>query len=101
MQRCIECERLWRELSDAAKAYVKIYSDHRRRIELHGASRLISRVRVAAQRRKNARQALRDHEAGLGVVVLPCHRLSENVAFLSFLAKGQQHRRALPAATLR
>jgi hypothetical protein len=92
VQRCIECERLWQELSDAAKAYIKIYSENRRRIELHGSSRLVSQVGVAAQKRKSARQALSDHEAGLGVVVLPCHRLYESVALLP-LAKGQQHRR--------
>jgi len=80
MQRCTECERLWQELSDAAKAYVKIYSENRRRIELRGSSRLISQVGLAARKRNSARQALRGHEAGLGVVASPCHRLSENVA---------------------
>ena len=37
MKRCIKCERLWKELSDAAMAYVRIYCEHERLIELQGA----------------------------------------------------------------
>ena len=80
MQRCIKCERLWKELSDAAMAYVRIYCEHERLIELQGSNaHYLSKLAVAADRRKAARQALRDHEAGPGAVRWPSHRSSENV----------------------
>ena len=94
MKRCIKCETLWKELSDAAMAYVRIYCEHERLIELQGAdAHYLSKLAVAADRRKTARQALRDHEVGPGVVRWPCHRSSENV--IPTLGVGAlQHRRS-------
>jgi hypothetical protein len=80
VQRCIKCERLWKELSDAAMAYVRIYCEHERLIEVGGSNaHHLSQLAAAADIRKTARQALRDHEAGPGVVRWPCHQSSENV----------------------
>jgi hypothetical protein len=63
-QACAECERLWQDLSSAAKAYVRIFAQHkgvagRRRATPH--SRL--ELRAAAEHRNWARKALKDHDA--------------------------------------
>jgi hypothetical protein len=60
---CTECERLWQELSDAAKAYVRIFGQHkgvdgRRRATPYTKLEL----RVAAEHRNWARKALKNHE---------------------------------------
>ena len=60
---CTECERLWQELSIAAKAYVKIFGQHKgvagRR---HSTPDTKLELRAAAEHRNGARKALKNHE---------------------------------------
>ena len=60
---CTECERLWQELSNAAKAYVKIFGLQKgvagqRRSTPHTRVEL----RAAAEHRNWARRALKNHD---------------------------------------
>jgi hypothetical protein len=93
VKRCIKCERLWKELSAAATAYVRLYCEHERLIELRGGpnAQYLSQLAAACERRKTARQALLDHEAGPDVVSWSRHRSSENMVPRT-LAEGKRRK---------
>ena len=64
-QNCVECHRLWQELSAAAKAYVRIYESikgiaAKRRDGIDFAK---TQLRKAAEGRRIARKAVKYHEA--------------------------------------
>ena len=61
---CMECHRLWRELSSAAMAYVRIYETLKgvagKRRE--GIDQARQQLRLAAESRRRARRAVKHHE---------------------------------------
>ena len=63
---CIECDRLWREYSDATRIYLKIVLDQQAAAidqNQEALAGLDSLHREAGERRGNARKALNDHKA--------------------------------------
>jgi hypothetical protein len=63
---CVECQRLWRDYADAAKAYVKIVRRrHMASIQHNSATlKVLAPLETeAAQDCRNARNAIEGHEA--------------------------------------
>jgi hypothetical protein len=86
---CFECDRLWRDLSDAAKKCVRIARQQKAVAALPASAALAKMAfRDARRARTKARRAIKDHETrhhqltgGLKVAAAETHPAADRRAF--------------------